>query len=205
MELTSIYQRTDARAQGQLNGSQKAEENVGGETLSANGEQQGSTRNTRYLKIGPYLQPRWKSWLLITAARWSVLLPLSFDKNGLPFEPPFIMTGSVDGSMTAWHMRTLEKMYSIGDHSAAKSQGKGKDAARNEEFIGHSDAITDMKVYQPVGELLIVVVSASKDKTIRLTQLQSGRCLGVLRGHTDVVDRHPSPTQFSTYNHQRQP
>lgn len=193
MELTSIYQRTDPRAQGQLKGyNQKAEENVGGtrNPIHQNGEQQGSTRNTRYLKIGPYTPPTKVEELVADHGSPVVCVTSfhpSFDKNGLPFEPPFIMTGSVDGSMTAWHMRTLEKMYSIGDHSAAKSQGKGKDAARNEEFIGHSDAITDMKVYQPVGELLIVVVSASKDKTIRLTQLQSGRCLGVLRGHTEAV------------------
>lgn len=171
MELTSIYQRNDPRAQGFVSETYKnAAASAGGGTsnpLHSNGESV-SSHNTQYLKRGPYTPPAQPEE--ITANHDSAVICItsfhpSFDSRGLPFEPPLIVTGCMDGSITAWHMLNLEKLYTM---------------------KGHSDSVTDIKMYQPAGELLIVVVSASKDKTVRMTQLQSGRSLGVLN-HSDAV------------------
>ena len=52
----------------------------------------------------------------------------------------------------------------------------------------HRDRITCIKCYQPPGEDTVVVVSGSKDKTLRVWVVQSSSCFKELRdGHEDTV------------------
>ena len=52
---------------------------------------------------------------------------------------------------------------------------------------GHTDAVTDLLVYQPHEQSLPVIISASVDKTVQISNLHSGKSLGTLKGHTDAV------------------
>jgi WD40 repeat protein len=105
-------------------------------------------------------------------------------------EKPFVVTGSIDGSIRVFDMLDLSLRYSIpgvATKSDETASGKNMNNGGSSTHGGHSDAVTDIKVYQPLGEALVVLVSASKDKTIQVTQMHSGKTLGVMRGHLDAV------------------
>jgi WD40 repeat protein len=75
---------------------------------------------------------------------------------------------------------------------------------------GHTDAVSCIKVFQPLGEALITVISGSKDHTVRVSVALSGDSVGEFSEHTDavwcldifeqyVVSKSPVSLSFSLY------
>jgi len=89
------------------------------------------------------------------------------DRSGTSSGEKLVFCGCLDGSISVYHLETLELIL---------------------RFPCHGDAVTCMKVYQPPGEALLVLITGGKDKLTKLSVAFSGANVGVLDGfHTDAI------------------
>lgn len=77
-----------------------------------------------------------------------------------------VICGCLDGTVHVYNLEDLKLVH---------------------KYSVHTGAVTCMKVYQPPGESLIVLLTGGKDNLLKLTILTSGENVGVLEGHKDAV------------------
>jgi len=78
-----------------------------------------------------------------------------------------VFCGCLDGSISVYHLETLDLIV---------------------RFPCHTGAVTCMKVYQPPGEALLVLITGGKDNLAKFSVAFSGSNVGVLEGfHKDAI------------------
>ena len=189
MELTSLYQKNDPRHENMLSKSYKeADKGLGEKTKK-------DLQSSKYKKRGPY-QPPISSNTLVNEVASPVMCISSFhpqaDSNGRFVEQPLIITGHKDGSISIFAMKSMNLLYFIAAAEKSDNENHRDDKRKLGRLIeqtaqGHAGAVMDLLVYQPPGESLLVIVSASVDKTVKITNVYSGQLLGTFDGHTKAV------------------
>ena len=85
---------------------------------------------------------------------------------------PFLIVGDKENMLRAYSLNDeMSPLFVLGEHIESR----------------HKDTITCIKCYQPPGEDTIVVVSGSRDRTLRIWVVQSLSSFKELRGHEDTV------------------
>jgi periodic tryptophan protein 1 len=132
-------------------------------------------------------------------------LPVGQD-TGKPSHGNFVAVGTMSPEIEVWDLDTVDSMYphailgqppsetpaeSNGDNgSSKKSKKKKKKPKANDEF--HIDAVLALAANRQHRNLL---ASASADKTVKLWDLNTGKCAKSYTMHTDKVcalDWHPT-------------
>lgn len=157
----------------------------------------------------------------IAAADWLPRQPPSIEFKGhrshvtaVAFHPvwPTVVSASDDGTINVWDTQTGELERTIRAHTRAvtgldfaASSGRfasssgdlsikvwdpANDYANIRTLIGHEHTVSAVRFVPPQDSLLL---SASRDKTVRVWQVDSGYCLRVIKGHSDWV-RTLAPT-----------
>ena len=93
---------------------------------------------------------------------------------------PFVAVGGQD---------SILRIYFLNSASTNTDQKSSPETALGPMFQlnGHTGPITALKVYQPKGQNVVVVVSGSRDRSVRIWVVQTESCYKELRGHTDAV------------------
>jgi WD40 repeat protein len=106
------------------------------------------------------------------------------DKNGRIVEP-IVVCGCLDGKIHVYTRDSLELLNTIDCHK---------------------DAVNSIKVFQPKGETLIILISGSKDGSC-VVSIALGRRVGNLLGHTDsissidIFEQYERDTMIITSSH----
>ncbi len=135
-------------------------------------------QNAKRVKSDELLQSTSKPFYLEPPTRYSrqtelespILRVLQYsplpDKFGNSCGEPIIICGCMDGTIAIYSLDTLKFIN---------------------KFSAHEGAITCLKVFQPEGEPLIVLISAGQDNFVNITIALSGKRVGTLAGHKDAV------------------
>lgn len=150
----------------------------------------------------------------IAAADWLPRQPATIEFKGhrshvtaVAFHPVWstLASASDDGTINVWDTQTGELERTIRAHTRAvtgldfaasgrlascsgdlsiKVWDSANDYANIRTLIGHEHTVSAVKFVPPQDSLLL---SASRDKTVRVWQVDSGYCLRVIKGHSDWV------------------
>jgi len=88
---------------------------------------------------------------------------------------PFVAVGGQD---------CIVRIYSLESDNSVDDEGVRRSPFQPMmQLSGHTGAITSIKVYQPKGQNVVVVVTGSRDHSVRVWVIQTKECYRELRGH----------------------